>query len=201
MILRMSSPASFEVLLAVSRELDDDFIDEDINDIEQGGREHSRSLSNRVITVRGKRHGQALVLSYQDYYSASFNPRSLPIYERNVLEVFAAQPKVSFEGRCKRRGLLDKLARMFGGGGITGPHPLFESLRLDAEGEPNLANFHQPGFPAALEQLTRRYDVERVLLQAGAGLSAVVHWSGQRSTAAEVLELVDQVRAVTATLD
>lgn len=195
----MSSPASFEVLLEVSRALDDGFIDEDIAEIHKGNR--NPPVSNRTITVRGKRRGRGLVLTYQDYYSTSISPRVPALYEREILEVFAAQPRLSFEGTCRRRSRLDRLARVFGAGGSKGSHAIFERLRLDAEGAAGEASFHQPGFAAALEQLARRRDVQRVLLQAEAGLTAVVRWSGRGSSAAFVLGLVEAVVGVAATLD
>jgi len=98
------------------------------------------------------------------------------VYESNIIEVFVAQPKVCFEGTCKSRGFSDRLARWFGRGGAKGPHPIFERLRLDSEGPANVANFHDASFPDALEELMRRPDVRRILLQAGSGLSAVVVW-------------------------
>lgn len=199
MMRGVSSPRSFEVLLAVSRELDDDFIDEDISDVQRASED--RTVSNRTITVRGKRRGRAVVLCYQDYYSNNIDPRAPSIYEHQVLEVFAAQPSVSFEGACRRRGGLDRAARWVGLGGATGPHPIFERLRIDAEAEGNDASFHQPGFPGALESLVLRPEVKRVLLQAGTGLCAVVGWSGHGSSPEHTLALVDEVCGVAATLD
>lgn len=200
MMAAMASPTAFEVLLAASRELDDDFIDEDMSEINLQGNDNHVVL-NRTITVRGKRHGQGVVMQYQDYYSTSTNPRRIPIYEREVLEVFVAQTKVSFEGTCRQRGWLDKLLRVVGAGGAKGSHAIFETLRLDAEAERQEANFHQPGFATALERLTLRPSVKRVLLQAGTGLTAVTRWSSSRSSASVVLELVDRVRDVAISLD
>jgi hypothetical protein len=199
MMAAMASPTSFAVLLAASRELDDDFIDEDMSEIDLHG-DHDHVVLNRTVTVRGKRNGQAIVMQYQDYYSTSINPRRIPIYEREVLEVFVAQTKVSFEGTCRQRGWLDKLLRVFGAGGAKGSHAIFETLRLDAEAESRETNFHQPGFPTALERLTLCPTVKRVLLQADTGLTAVARWS-PRFSASLVLELVDRVRAVAISLD
>jgi hypothetical protein len=196
----MSSPVSFEVLLAVSRQLEDDFIDEDIMLVEPAKGRGAETPSNRTITVRGRREGQALVLCYQDYYSTNSNPVAPAVYERNVLEVFVAQPKISFEGVCQRRGVLDKVARWFGGGGLRGPHPIFERMRLDQEEAGGSELFECAAFCDGLERIASAYDTKRVLLQAGSGLTAVTHWVAQGSSPEAVLALVDDIRAVTATL-
>jgi len=194
------SVAAFNTLLEVSRLLEDDFIDEDISEVEMGGGDSTHTVSNRTVTVRGEREGQPLVLSYQDYYSTNFNPHAASIYEHSILEMFIAQPKVCFEGTCKRRGFFGRLARWFGRGGARGPHPIFDRLRLDSDGPANVANFHDESFPDALEKLMLRPDVKRILLQAGGGLSAVVVWQVPSPSADFVLALIDEVRSVANTL-
>lgn len=82
-----------------------------------------------------------------------------------------------------------------------GPHPIFERMRLDAEGPVNASSFHHAEFATALERLALRADVRRVLLQSGAGLAAVVRWNARSSSPQFVLELIDQVIAVARTLD
>lgn len=196
----MSSSASFEVLLETSRQLEDDFIDEDIQEMQEGGGRNTRTVMNRMITVRGKRQGQPIVLSYADFYSTSFSPTAIPVYERRVLEVFVAQPKITFEGTCRERGMLDNVARWFGAGGTKGPHPIFSRMRMDAERGCDADNFQERPFGDALEALARRAAVKRVLLMAGSGLTAVTSFVAQGATAESVLRLVDDVRAVTATL-
>ena len=196
----MSSAASFEVLLAVSRQLQDDFIDEDIQEMQEGSGRNSRTVLNRMITVRGKRQGQPIVLSYADFYSTSFSPTAIPVYERRVLEIFVAQPKVTFEGTCRERGAIDNVARWFGGGGTKGPHPIFTRMRMDAEPGCTPDNFEDRAFGDALEALASRHEVKRVQLLAGSGLTAITSFSAEAATPESVLRLVDDVRAVTATL-
>ena len=149
----MSSARSFEVLLAVSRLLEDDFIDEDICDVQEQDGRNTQTVSNRTITVRGKREGTPVVLCYQDYYSTNVSPRALPSYEHNVLEVFVAQPRVTFEGTVRMRAWHDRLLFWIGAGGSKGPHPIFSRLRVDAEGVSSPACFDHPGFAPALEAL------------------------------------------------
>lgn len=196
----MSSSASFDHLLAVSRLLEDDFIDEDIQDIQRGSGSNARKITNRMITVRGKHHGRPLVLSYQDYYTTNFNPNAPEAYELNILEVFATQRHVSFEGRIRQRNVFDKIGRWFGMGGTKGQHPIFSRMRVDVE-EGSAECFGWVDFPPALEKLALRHDVGRVTLQVGSGLTAIASWNADRSSAQYVMELVDEVCAVAGTLD
>ena len=196
----MSSPAAFEHLLAVSRMLQDDFIDEDISDVQQGSGSASRTVSNRTITVRGKLRGRALVISYQDLYTTSFSATAPALYEANILEIFAAQPHVSFEGTCRQRNLLDKIGRFFGAGGNKGSHPIFSRMRVDVE-EGTGQCLKWVEFPKALEKLALLPVVRRVNLQRGSGLAAIVPWHAAHSSADFVMSIVEEVCRAASTLD
>lgn len=190
----MSSPRSFEVLLAVSRLLEDDFIDEDISQVDRAGED--QPVTNRTVTVRGKREGTPLVLCYQDLYSTNFNPRAIQTYEANVLEIFVAQPRVTFEGTIAPRGRIGRWLFFFGVGGSKGPHPIFSRLRVDAEGESSPACFDVPGFAGGIEGMLRRPDVLRVQLQAQSGIAAVTKMFPGHATPQQVIGMVDMVRGV-----
>lgn len=195
----MSSPRSFEILLAVSRMLEDELIDEDISDVTEG--DNSQTVSNRTITVRGKRQGTPVVLCYQDLYSTNFNPRARPSYERNVLEIFVAQPRVTFEGTLRPCGWHDRMLRWIRVGANRGPHPIFSRLHVTSDDdESSPACFDHPGFAEAVEAMVLRPEVLRVQLQLGSGITVVTRLHPGHSSPPQVMHMLDEVRTVAAVL-
>ncbi|MCA9694568.1 MAG: hypothetical protein R3A51_02695 [Nannocystaceae bacterium] len=189
------SNRAFEVLLEVSRALEDDFIDEDHSEVSIGAGEHAHEVPNRTITVRGRREGQAILIFFQDYHEESFSAVSFKSFERDILEIFVAQPRVAFEGRCRHRALWDRLASLVGRGGLSGAHALYERHRVDGEGPPLEGRFAD-----ALVDLMGLGLVRRIVLQAASGLTLVLHWRGE-TDANHLLGVIDRVRAAASTLE
>lgn len=193
----MSSPASFDVLHEVSKGLADDFIDEDQSQIEIG----RQSVTNRTVTVRGRYRDRSLVIQYADFWSESISAVAPAAFERNVLEIFVAQSRVTFDGTCKERGVFDKIARWFGGGGLKGDHAVFERTRIDADGTRNMACLLYAPFADALAEMGEDPACLRVKLQAGSGAGPLLDWRGERSSPAEVFAWIDRTIGMIATLD
>jgi hypothetical protein len=191
----MSSAIVFEVLHEVCKRLDDDFIDEDMSEIDMG----RHQVTNRSITVRGRHRGRAVVLQYADYWSEAISPLLPPVYERNILEVFVAQPRVSFEGTCRARGAMDKVGRWFGRGGLKGEHRVFESTRIDPTEPSSTACLVHPAFGDALERIATSDHCRRVKLQAGSGVGLFLGW--QHLSSQDVIGWVDRMHLLAATLD
>lgn len=162
----------FEVMLALSRVLTDEHIDDAMNEVEVPSGRSSRTVTNRTIRVRGKLEGRPLVVSVQDYYFPGDGITAVaPL--RNILEVFVAGTYLTFEGECRRRDLFDTIGRWLGGGGLRGPHPLFDRLRIDgARGAP-IDDFTRPEFCARIESLLGHPDCHRIQIQASTGINAI----------------------------
>ena len=195
-ISQLSSPASFEVLHAVSRRLEDDFIDEDMTEVET----ERQTVTNRVVTVRGRHRGRAVVLQYSDFYSEAISPLTRATFERQVLELFVAQPRITFEGTCRSRSPRDRILRLFGGGGLKGDGPVFEVCRIDATGEGNPSCMQHRPFAALLQQMALEPSCLRVKLQAGAGVGPLLRWAGTGSPEAVITSL-DQAVSLAESLD
>jgi hypothetical protein len=193
----MSSPASFEVLHAVSQRLADDFIDEDMSEIQMGNRE----VMNRTVTVRGRHRDRGVVLQYSDFFSEVIDPLKPAIYERNVLELFVTQPRITFEGTCRDRTLWDKLARFFGGGGLKGDADVFDACRIDATDAGNVACLMHRPFSDLLQQMAQRPGCRRVKMQAGAGVGPVLSFYSRATNPDAIMTWLDQGAALAATLD
>ena len=192
----MSSSATFEVLHAVSRSLEDDFIDEDMSELQMG----KQNVTNRMVTVRGRHRGRAVVLQYADFHSETINPLAPAIFERNVLELFVAQPRVTFEGTCRDRSPWDKFLRLFGAGGLKGDTAVFDACRVDATDQGNTACLNHRPFADLLQQVAQSPSCMRVKMQAGAGVGPLLRWTGRTSPEA-VLASLDQAVRLAATLD
>lgn len=194
----MSSSASFELLYELSKQLEDGLIDEDVQDMTEG--RSNRHVMNRVITTRGRHRGRGVVVQYADYYSESFDSLSMSGHEVRVIEMFVAQPRVTFEGKCTARGLMGKLARLVGSGGLNGPHPLFDRCWVSQADGGNATCLSNAGFADTLVELAHQDACKRINLQAGGGLApilqygqawssgAAMHWLNQTVDAAETLD-------------
>ncbi len=193
----VSSPASFEVLLAVSQRLEDDFIDEDMSELQMG----DRNVTNRTVTVRGRHRDRAVVLQYADFYSAAINPLAPAVFERNVLELFVSAPRLTFEGTCRSRSVWDKFLRLLGAGGLEGDAPLFEVCRVDATDQGNPASLRHRPFADRLQQMAQRPGCRRVTMQAGAGVGPLVMWDGHGTSPDAVVAWLDQTVLLAASLD
>lgn len=185
------SASIYETMLAFSRTLTDEHIDERQEAVTVTVGKNQKSIMNYNVHVRGELDGRALVVSYHDYYFV--NMRSSE-HLRDILEVFVAADHLCFEGECRQRDVLDWVARWFGGGGIRGSHSLFHSRRVDQAEPGPLSDFERPEFAARLEALSGRPDCIKVQLQARTGINAVFRGHNLRGglprVQAQVLECV-----------
>ena len=187
----MSGPV-YETLYEFSRTLTDDHIDEDLSDIVTPD---NRRVRLQVIHARGKLDGRPVVVSYHShYFLAARGYRYIP----NVLEVFVTGNHLEFEGECRARSLIDKLARWFGGGGRRGPDPIFDTCRIDAPRDADLADFTRPEFTARLAALGGHVHCLKVQVQAGTGINALFHGTHYRSSLPRLQAIVHDVAALAA---
>lgn len=170
MLLEMSA-VMYEVMLAFSRMLDQDYIDDSVTltDIFEG--RSQRQVMNRVVTVRGSLAGRSLVVSHHDYYFLSSSAHSA--YLRGILDVFVAEPDMCFEGECRRRGAVDALARWFGGGGLRGAASVFYTRRVDGVASAGQDELEDLEFCRRLEELSGDEACVKVQLQREAGITAL----------------------------
>lgn len=163
-------PVLYDVMLQLSRSLTDEYIDERQEEVEIYHGNRRRLVTNHTVFVRGATGGRALVVSYHDYYFLDLHSQA---YLRDILEVFVAADHLGFEGECRRRGVLDRIARWFGGGGLRGPHSVFDACRVDQAEACPLVDFERPEFAARLQAMSGRDDCVKVQLQARTGVNAV----------------------------
>ncbi len=118
-----------------SQKLDEDFFDEDQSEIDIGSGDGSRTVSNHVVTVRGKLEGQGLVLMYHDYHVEGFQ---VPTVRRHLFDVFVVDKSVKFDGKIKTAGFLDKMLRAIGLKKSLKPsaHTLFADCLLTSDEKP-----------------------------------------------------------------
>lgn len=184
-----------EVLLAVSRTLEREYIDEDFQEITVGHNDN-RTVENHTIHVRGVHDGVPVVLTYQKYYSPPDGATFLASYWGHMLEIFVADPSLAFEGSCRRRGAFDGVARWFGGGGLKGEHPIFTTCRIDGDVVGNRAAFADPAFCERLAALVEMPTCHGAQLQANTGIYAMFDAADALSSEPRALELLHRCAAL-----
>lgn len=171
MVTRMAE-GRYEIMLQLSRQLADEHIDDEMSEVQLGGPNNHRTITNRTVRVRGLLGGRGLVVSVQDYYFPGDGLRYVPPVP-NILEVFVAGNHLTFEGECRTRTFLDTIGRWLGGGGLRGPHPIFDRRRVDAHRRSPAGDFERAEFCARLESVSGHPDCLKVQIQAGAGVNAL----------------------------
>ena len=190
----MGDTRVYEVMLSVSRGLEDPTIDESI-----GSREiYGVHVDNRVVTVCGRREGRAIRVRFEDWTDSVELPQPPP--ERRMLEVFAAQPRVTLDATCRRRTIGDDIGRVIGLGGRKGEHRLFESTRIDASSSSDTSCLDVGAFADALERTVARPECRRVELHEGAGVAPILEWTDTIS-ADEIAAWITAALELAATLD
>lgn len=187
----------YEVMLALSRTLADEHIDDERREIQIGGPTDQQTFNNRTIRVRGKLDGRPLVVSVHDYYFPGDGLVAVAP-KTNILEVFVAGTFLTFEGECRRRGLSDTIGRWFGGGGLRGPQAIFHRRRVDGDRGAALDDFTRPEFCARLESLSGHPDCVKIQIQAGTGINAIFHATNTTRDFARLDALVRDCAALAA---
>ncbi len=162
----------YEVMLALSRSIDQAHINDSTTLVDILNGRSQWQVMNRVVTVRGSLDGRPLVISHHDYYFLSSSVYYAD-YIRNILEIFVAEPRMSFEGECRRRRALDVCARWFGWGGIRGAASVFRTRRIDGVASPGRDELENPEFCRRLEELSGDETCVKVQLLRDAGITAL----------------------------
>jgi hypothetical protein len=158
-----------QALYEWSKRLTHEQVDEDDVTIVVGGGRHQREIISRNCTVRGRRDGVPVVVTYHSYFAESGALGGARL-RRWVLEAFATGSRLQIEGQLGPFTTWQRFVRLFRK--QAAPHPLFAEFSVAVDDSPaGRDQLSRRAFLDGALAVLRRPGCWRLLLERGTGIT------------------------------